>query len=57
MILENMRRRLGSNYGPTEYPPDWFDGCRRAADDILRVRKFKMQQQANEAGHPLATQP
>ncbi len=48
-ILEARRRRLGGDYHLTEYPPSWFDGCRGAADHILRARQFKMQQQSNEA--------
>jgi hypothetical protein len=39
-ILENRRRRLGSDYEPIEYPPDWFAGCRSTADHILRARQF-----------------
>jgi hypothetical protein len=30
-ILENRRRRLGSDYEPIEYPTDWFAGCHGAA--------------------------
>jgi hypothetical protein len=49
MILENMRRRLGSDYEPIKYPPDWFEGCRGDADHILRAHQFSRGQQANEA--------
>jgi hypothetical protein len=34
-IMENRRRRLGSDYEPIEYPPDWFASCRGAADHNL----------------------
>jgi hypothetical protein len=51
VILENRRRRLGSDYKPIEYPPDWFAGCRSAADRILRARQFMMEQPANGARH------
>jgi hypothetical protein len=49
MILENVRRRLGSDYEPPEFPPDWFAGCRGTADRILRAHQFIREQEDSEA--------
>ena len=48
-ILENSRRRLGADYKPIEFPPDWFAGCRSTAERILRARKLRVEQRANGA--------
>jgi len=48
-ILEARRRRLGADYDPIKYPPDWFAGCRPTADRILRAGQFRRKQGANGA--------
>ena len=45
-ILENRRRRLGADYKPIECPPGWFDGCRDAADEIIRARLYCRMQRS-----------
>ena len=45
-IMENRCRRLGSDFEPIEYPPDWFAGCRGAADHILRAGQFLREREA-----------
>jgi hypothetical protein len=45
-IIAGRRRRLGADYQPTVFPPDWFAGCRGTADHILRARQFLQERKA-----------